>query len=126
MLKLNHKNLDFWQLSITFTTKIYNLTNNFPNSEMYGLSRQLRRAAISVSSNIAEGAARKSKLERIRFFEMARSSIVEIDTQLEISTQLNFVKQDRLEELDKDMNRIFAMLSQLIKNTAKSKLTFTI
>jgi four helix bundle protein len=117
MLKLNHKNLDVWQLSITFTTKIYNLTNNFPNSETYGLSRQLRRAAVSVSSNIAEGAARKSKLERIRFFEMARSSIVEIDTQLEISTRLNYVKQDKLEDLDKEINKIFAMLSQLIKNT---------
>ena len=94
------------------------MTNNFPNSEMYGLSSQLRRAAVSVSSNIAEGAARKSKLERIRFFEIARSSIVEIDTQLEISTRLNFVKHDRLDEIDKDMNRIFAMLSKLIKSTS--------
>jgi len=119
MLKLNHKNLDVWQLSISSTTEIYNLTKNFPNTEMYGLSRQLRRAAVSVSSNIAEGAARKSKLERIRFFEMARSSLVEIDTQLEISTRLNFVNQNRIEKVDKDMNRIFAMLSQLIKNTPK-------
>ena len=93
------------------------MTNNFPKTEMYGLSRQLRRAAVSVSSNIAEGAARKSKLERIRFFEIARSSIVEIDTQLEISARLNFVKQKELDELDKIINRIFAMLSQLIKNT---------
>ena len=119
MLKLNHKNLDVWQLSITFTTKVYNLTNDFPNSETYGLSSQLRRAAVSVSSNIAEGAARKSKLERVRFFEMARSSIVEIDTHLEISKHLNYVKEDILEELDIDINRIFAMLSQLIKNTIK-------
>ena len=87
MLNLNHKNLDVWRASINFTTVIYNLTNNFPKSEVYGLSSQLRRAAVSVSSNIAEGAARKSKIERIRFFEMARSSLVEIDTQLEISTR---------------------------------------
>ena len=119
MLKLNHKNLDVWQLSIAFTTKIYNLTKSFPNSEVYGLTSQLRRAAVSVSSNIAEGAARKSRTERIRFFEIARSSIVEIDTQLEISTKLNLVKQNELEDLDKDINRIFAMLSQLIKGTSK-------
>jgi four helix bundle protein len=106
-------------LSISFTTKIYNLTNNFPNSETYGLASQLRRAAVSVSSNIAEGAARKSITERSRFFEIARSSIVEIDTQLEISTRLNYVKQNSLNDLDKDINRMFAMLSQLIKNTTK-------
>jgi len=124
MLKLNHKNLDVWQLSITFTKKIYNLTDNFPNSETFGLSGQLRRAAVSVSSNIAEGSTRKSKLERIRFFKIARSSIVEIDTQLEISKQLNYAKQDILEEIDKDINRIFAILSQLIKKLEMMKFHF--
>jgi len=119
MLKLNHKELDVWQLSVAFTTKLYNLTEKFPNSELYGLTSQLRRAAVSVSSNIAEGSARKSKAERIRFFEMARSSIVEIDTQLEISIRLNLVKRIDLGELDIDINRIFAMLSKLMKSTIK-------
>ena len=119
MLKLNHKKLDVWQAGINFTMKIYELTNNFPKSELYGLSSQIRRAAVSVPSNLAEGAARKSKQERLRFYEIARSSLVEIDTQLEISIQLNYVKQEYLHELDKDMNKIFAMLSQLIKNTTR-------
>ena len=119
MLKLNHKELDVWQLSITLTTKLYNLTEKFPNSELYGLTSQLRRAAVSVSSNIAEGSSRKSKAERIRFFEIARSSIVEIDTQVEISKRLNFVKKENLDDLDIDINRIFAMLSKLMKRTSE-------
>ena len=116
MLKLNHKELDVWQLSITLTTKLYNLTEKFPNSELYGLTSQLRRAAVSVSSNIAEGSSRKSKAERIRFFEIARSSIVEIDTQLELAKVLNYFKsqpKSRIMKIEKTMNSLFAMLTKL-------------
>ncbi len=117
MLNQNHKNLDVWQASINFTTKMYKLTNDFPNSELYGLVSQIRRSAVSVPSNLSEGAARKSKQDRLRFYQIARSSLVEIDTQLEISLRLNYVTKDNMIEIDKELNHIFAMLSQLRKNT---------
>jgi four helix bundle protein len=84
---------------------------------MYGLASQIRRAAVSVPSNLSEGAARKSKQDRLRFYQIARSSLVEIDTQLEISLRLNYVKNESMDDIDKELNHIFAMLSQLIKNT---------
>jgi len=80
MLKLNHKKLEVWKASIELVTDIYRITNSFPISELYGLVNQVRRAAISVPSNISEGAARKSAAERRRFFEISRSSLSEIDT----------------------------------------------
>ena len=73
-----HKDLLVWKRSIEFVTSIYKLTKDFPEEERYGLSSQLRRAAVSVSSNIAEGAARGSKKEFIRFLFVSRASAVEI------------------------------------------------
>ena len=78
MLDLSHKKLDVWKLSMDFTLRIYEVVNSLPTSENYGLKNQLRRAAISVPSNIAEGSARKSKIEKNRFYEIARSSLVEL------------------------------------------------
>ena len=117
MINLKHKNLDVWKLSIQLTTIIYDLTGNFPKTERYGLISQLRRAAISIPSNIAEGAARSSVKERRRFYEIARSSLVEIDTQLEISFSLGFAAEKYLPKLKDKMNHLFAMLSNLIKKT---------
>jgi four helix bundle protein len=117
MLELNHKKLDVWQKSIRLVTDIYALTEKFPKTEVYGITSQMKRAAISVSSNISEGASRFSKKERKRFYEIARSSLVELDTQLEISINLNFLTEDNEEEISKKINIVFAMLSNLIKNT---------
>jgi four helix bundle protein len=117
MLELNHKKLDVWQKSIRLVTDIYALTEKFPKTEVYGITSQMKRAAISVSSNISEGASRFSKKERKRFYEITRSSLVELDTQLEISINLNFLTEDNEEEISKKINIVFAMLSNLIKNT---------
>lgn len=117
MIKLNHKKLDVWKLSIELTTNIYKLTSTFPSFESYGLTSQLRRAAVSISSNIAEGAARTSKKERIRFFEMSRSSLVEVDTQLLIALKLKYVTFGEVEQLDELLNHLFAKLSNLIKQS---------
>jgi len=117
MLELNHKKLDVWQKSIRLVTNIYALTEKFPKTEVYGITSQMKRAAISVSSNISEGASRFSKKERKRFYEITRSSLVELDTQLEISINLNFLTEDNEEEISKKINIVFAMLSNLIKNT---------
>jgi four helix bundle protein len=117
MLSLNHKNLEVWKKSIELVKLIYKVTDTFPNKEAYGLTSQIRRATVSVPSNIAEGAARKSNIERKRFFEISRSSLVEIDTQIEISIELNLIKEDEIISLDKMIVEVFSMLSSLIKNT---------
>ena len=117
MLSLNHKNLAVWKMSIELVKLIYKVTDTLPNKETYGLTSQIRRAAVSVPSNIAEGAARKSSLERKRFFEISRSSLVEIDTQIEISIVLNLIKEDEIKSLDNMIIEVFSMLSALIKNT---------
>lgn len=114
MLNLNHKNLTVWKESIEFTTDIYQLTISFPKEELYGLVSQLRRAAVSIASNIAEGAARSTLKERKRFYEIARSSLVEIDTQIEIAYRLQYCKEENLDSLKNRMNHIFAMLSKMI------------
>ena len=118
MLTLNHKKLDVWKVSVDFVTDIYRLTDNFPSNEKFGISNQLRRSAVSISSNIAEGAARKSPIERKRFFEIARSSLVEIDTQVEISVRLGYLLKRDLVPLTEKTNHLFAMLSRLIQKTS--------
>jgi four helix bundle protein len=80
MLSLGHKKMKAYQLALSLVKEVYKLTSNFPVDERFGLVSQLRRAAVSVCSNIAEGAARKSPADR-RFYEISRSSCVEIDTQ---------------------------------------------
>jgi four helix bundle protein len=117
MLNLNHKNLNVWKLAMDLVTKIYKMTAGFPKEEMYGIISQIRRASISVPSNIAEGASRSSGKERKRFFEISRSSLVEIDTQLEIALKLNYCSQSDLTEISEQMNHLFASLSKLISRT---------
>lgn len=117
MFELQHKKLEVWKLSIELATRLYRLTENFPKTEIYGIANQLRRAAVSVASNIAEGAARKSSMERRRFFEIGRSSLVEIDTQPEISLKLNFCNNEALIEISENVNHLFAKISNLIQKT---------
>ena len=119
MLALNHKNLNVWKRSTELTVGIYAITENFPTSELYGIVSQLRRAAVSVPSNIAEGASRSSNKDRARFYEIARSSLVEIDTQLEITLRLQYFSTNEVEVLNQLLNEVFAMLSTLIKNTSR-------
>jgi len=85
-----HEELDVWKLSIEFVEEIYRITQKFPSDEKFGLISQLRRAAVSIPSNIAEGAARKSDKENIQFLYIALGSIAEIETQLIISTRLDY------------------------------------
>lgn len=117
MLDLKHKKLDVWRMSVDFVTLVYKLTDNFPREESYGITSQLRRAAVSVVSNTSEGAARKSAIERKRFFEIARSSLVEIDTQIEISIRLGYCTKNDLTIMTEQINHIFAILSNLIQKT---------
>ena len=114
MLKLNHKKLDVWQLSIKFVSKIYKITSKYPKEELFGLTSQTRRAATSIPDNIAEGASRKSLTERKRFFEISRSSLVELDTHIEIAKELEYLDKNLLPELENDLNELFAKLSNFI------------
>jgi len=116
MLDLSHKKLDVYVLSLKLVKEIYLLTQRFPQEEKYVLVSQLRRAAISVCSNIAEGAARRSKREKKRFYEISRSSVVEIDTQLEIASLLEYLKAISINEVEQKLESIFRMLSKMIEN----------
>ena len=115
MLNLNHKKLDVYRIGLELVREIYNLTSKFPKSEIYGLTNQMRRAAVSIVSNIAEGSARKSLRDRIRFYEVSRSSLVEIDAQIEIAILLNFCASTDLNILDEKLNHLFAKLCRLIQ-----------
>lgn len=117
MLELKHKNLDVWKRSIDLTSEIYSLTSDFPNTETYGLTAQLRRAAVSIPSNIAEGSARRTADDRRRFYEIARSSLTEVDTQIELALRFKYCTQEDIENLEEILNHVFALLSRLIKAT---------
>ena len=119
MLNLAHKKLDVWKKSLLLVTEVYKLTQSFPREEQFGLTSQLRRASVSVISNIAEGFARSSEIETKRFLEIARSSLVEVDTQIEIGLKLNYLNEKDIIDLTEISNHIFAMLTKLIKKFSK-------
>ncbi len=116
MLELSHKQLTVWKYSVDLVTVIYRLTNGFPEREMFGLTSQMRRAAISIVLNISEGAARRSKREKVRFYEIARSSLVELDAQIEISIKLKYLENTDMREISNKLNSTFSLLSGLIKS----------
>ncbi|MDX1590640.1 MAG: four helix bundle protein [Balneolaceae bacterium] len=113
MLNLNHKKLNVWIKSIELVKEIYEITDKLPTDEKYGLISQTRRASISVASNISEGASRKSKTERSRFYEIARSSLVELDTQIELCLILRYLDNEDIRTLAIKSNEVFAMLSAM-------------
>ncbi|MCI2227534.1 four helix bundle protein [Polaribacter sp. MSW13] len=113
-----HKDLLVWQKSIALVTEIYKLTNEFPNHEMYGLVSQLRRAAISIPSNIAEGAGRKSDKDFVRFLYIARASAAEVETQLIISENLGYLQSNK-NNLKEELIGISKMLTALINKINK-------
>lgn len=107
-----YKDLKFWQLSRAFCKEIYLVTNTFPEDEKFGLTSQLRRASVSIPSNIAEGASRKSDKDFSRFLMISLGSCYEIETQLLISFDLNFINKEKLEELQNFLNQIIKMMSK--------------
>ena len=87
----SHKKLDVWMGAMELARQIYTITAGFPKEEIYGLTSQLRRAAVSVPSNLAEGAARTGHREFLQFINIAQGSLSEIDTQIELSKMLNYI-----------------------------------
>ena len=107
-----HHDLKVWQASIQLVKDIYIVTATFPNEEMYGLVSQMRRAAVSIPSNIAEGAARAGTKEFIHFLGIARGSLSELETQLHISRELGYVRN--AQDVDVRIEEIFRMLTGLL------------
>jgi four helix bundle protein len=110
-----HKDLNVWKESVNFVTEIYEKTKSFPKDELFGLTSQIRRSAISIPSNISEGAARESNKEFLRFLFISQGSISELDTQLLISKNLNYLSSDDYTMLDEKLTSIRKMLAGLIK-----------
>ncbi len=100
-----HKDLDVWQKSIEFVTEIYKITKLFPKDELYGLISQIRRASVSIPSNIAEGAARNHKKEYIQYLYIALASGAEVETQLIISKNLNYINDENFQKILTQLGR---------------------
>ena len=110
-----HKKLDVWRLSMALSQAVYRLTAVFPSEERFGLVSQMRRAAVSIPSNIAEGAARSSTNEFRNFLSIARSSLSELDTQLDLSRDLGLISEISRAELDRLLVRVDKMLYALYR-----------
>ena len=111
----NYKELIVWQKSMTLVEKVYKLTSNFPAEEKFGLTSQIRRCAVSIPSNIAEGTGRKSKKVFRQFLEISNGSINELKTQLEISKRIGFLAETDLEDTFALCDEVQKMTFTLIK-----------
>lgn len=111
-----HKDLDVWKLSIDLVVKVYELTNQFPKEEKYGIINQMRRSSVSIPSNIAEGAARTSVKEFANFISISLGSLSELETQLIISEKLLLLDPDSLDKIMNDLIQIRKMLLGLRKS----------
>ena len=117
--KRPHERLEVWQEAMALVEMVYATSSHFPDAERFGLIAQIRRAAISVPSNIAEGAARRSTAEYRRFLSIARGSWSELDTQLKIATRLRFVEPDK--SIDLHIDQVFAKLTALMNALEKNR-----
>ena len=105
---MNHKDLQVWKKSMELVEDVYVLTKSFPDEEKFGLTNQMRRAAISVPSNLAEGSARKSDKEFIQFLHIALGSLAEVETQYLIAFKLRYIKEDK--NFKKRINEVRSLL----------------
>lgn len=113
---MNHKDLDAWKKSVDLVIKIYDITKQFPKEEMFGIVNQMRRSAVSVPSNIAEGCARYSDKDTLRFIDIAFGSIAELETQLIIAEQLGYCESNELlDDIDK-IEKLLSGLRRHLKN----------
>lgn len=116
-----HKKLDAWTVAMDLVLDVYHSTETFPKEEKYGLIDQIRRATISVPSNIAEGAARQTKKEFSQFLHIAQASLSELDTQIELANRLGYLSESDWQKLDMKMDRIDKLLTGLIHHLHKTE-----
>ncbi|MFA6099137.1 MAG: four helix bundle protein [Patescibacteria group bacterium] len=110
----SYKELTVWQKSIELVTAIYKLTEQFPKSEIFGLTSQIKRSAVSIPSNIAEGFNRKSRLEYAHFIRIAFGSGAELETQILIAKKLKFINETSYNQIDALLTEVMKMLNKLI------------
>jgi len=111
-----HKDLEVWKKSIEMVSMIYLVTKSFPKEELYGITNQIRRAAVSVPSNIAEGSGRNSPKEFVQFLYISTGSLSELETQIIISRNLGYINDKQKNDLDTIFSDLFRMLSGLIRS----------
>jgi four helix bundle protein len=111
-----HKKLKAWQLAMDIAEDIYKISGRFPSEERFGLVSQMRRSAVSVPSNVAEGAGRNTKKEFANFLHIAQGSLSELDTQLELAKRLEYVDEVTWKRIDDKLVEEDKMLSGLIKS----------
>jgi four helix bundle protein len=118
----SYRELLVWQKAKALAVQVYQATEQFPKAETYGLTSQIRRAAVSVASNIAEGQGRLTSGEFLHFLGQARGSLLELDTQLAIALDLNYLKADKYELLDHETYQVLGLLNRLIESLRKKPL----
>lgn len=116
----NYKELKVWQKSMDLAEKVYQLTKSFPDQEKFGLISQLRRCAVSIPSNIAEGAGRNSNKEFRNFLGIANGSANELNTQLLIAVRIGYVKEEQLKEIFSLLSEVQKIIFVLIKKFSNS------
>jgi four helix bundle protein len=127
----NYRDLKIWQKSMQLVDEIYKVTKNFPKDEVYGIISQIKRASHSIPANIAEGSKRNSSKEFVNFLSIARGSLAEVETFLEIAFMQNFIKIEKRDELlslcveiEKMTGKLIAVLSENIVNKNRLKENF--
>ena len=110
-----YKNLEAWKQSMNLVVEIYNETKKFPKEEIFGLSQQMRRSAVSIPSNIAEGCSRKGEKETVQFLFMAKGSLAELETQVIISNHVGYISDTLTKEINDKIDELKRILSGLIK-----------
>lgn len=120
---LTHKDLKVWQKSIDMVVEIYRTTSSLPKEELYGLTSQIRRASVSIPSNIAEGYGRFSEKELVRFLFISLGSASEVETQLIICYRLDYLQEKEFNYLSQLNNEIIKMLAGLIRSKNNGSIT---
>src|SRR3990167_6948793 len=111
----SHKDLIVWQKAVSLSLLVYRLTKDFPQREVYALSSQMRRAAVSIASNIAEGMSRRTRKDFQHFLHMAYGSAAELETQLLIAKQLSFCSESQFQENNSLLSEVSKMLRAMIQ-----------
>lgn len=115
------RELIVWQKSMSFVTEIYKTSKSFPKEELFGLTSQMRRSAVSVPSNISEGFGRQGLNDYLRFLNIAIASLFELQTQVEISYNLEYITKEKFVKLYESLREIERMLSSLIRKLKQKR-----
>jgi four helix bundle protein len=124
-LTLNHQKLEVYTASRAFVLECYRFSKQLPPDEKFGMASQIRRAALSVHLNIAEGTSRKSETERKRYYEVSRGSIIEIDAAFDIAEGLQYFSGYNHENLGNSMTKCFKLLTGLINSRTNTSISLT-